>query len=378
MDRGPGRSTQPMDVPQRPPEPPGPTPEPRLGHDLRGRSMANATRHTGGPRSPVRAAHLLPGGHRRPRRRAIPGGHARRIRQLGPQRPRRPGAGRAAPRLQQGRAPRGGRPREPCADRAQIPRMRPRCAATSPWTATRLSPPSRPSRRRSRCSESPAPHAPSPADPTPVLARWSRGAKVQRKPPRSTPKPLGASKGAAVPTSSHRWAKPIGVVALVSSTLHLLSDVIGRSGPTLFIVARVADQRNERKFVRAGADRVVNPCDIGGSRMGALAFQPHVAEFLDEVLENEIRDVDLREVPVKPGSPTAGAAVGRVTHGEDHALVIAVRSIWSASTPTPPTGSGGWRTRVSPTSSSASASGEGEGGREREARAFSRDRVRGR
>jgi voltage-gated potassium channel len=93
----------------------------------------------------------------------------------------------------------------------------------------------------------------------------------------------------------------------------------------LFIVARVADQRNERKFLRAGADRVVNPYDIGGSRMGALAFQPHVAEFLDEVLDNEIRDVDLREVPVERGSPTAGSALGRVTDGEDHALVIAVR-----------------------------------------------------
>jgi voltage-gated potassium channel len=93
----------------------------------------------------------------------------------------------------------------------------------------------------------------------------------------------------------------------------------------LFIVARVADQRNERKFLRAGANRVVNPYDIGGSRMGALAFQPHVAEFLDEVLDNEIRDVDLREVPIEAGSPAAGTSLASVTGGEDHALVIAVR-----------------------------------------------------
>ena len=51
--------------------------------------------------------------------------------------------------------------------------------------------------------------------------------------------------------------------------------------PELHIVARTDHQHNEAKFFHAGADRVVNPYEIGGSRMGALALHPTLAEFLD-------------------------------------------------------------------------------------------------
>jgi len=77
------------------------------------------------------------------------------------------------------------------------------------------------------------------------------------------------------------------VAALSNDSDNLSLTLTARSlRAELLIVARAADQRNERKFLRAGADRVVNPYEIGGSRMGAIALQPHVAEFLDEVLHD--------------------------------------------------------------------------------------------
>lgn len=92
----------------------------------------------------------------------------------------------------------------------------------------------------------------------------------------------------------------------------------------LLIVARVADQRSSRKFRRAGADRVVNPYEIGGARMAALAFRPHVAEFLDEVVHAEEFDVDIHELIVAPGSPAVGLTLADVLEGE-HAAIVAVK-----------------------------------------------------
>ena len=55
-------------------------------------------------------------------------------------------------------------------------------------------------------------------------------------------------------------------------------------GPRAVIVSRAGSEAAVGKLVQAGADRVVNPQDLGGARMAALAFQPHVAEFLDVIM----------------------------------------------------------------------------------------------
>ena len=97
--------------------------------------------------------------------------------------------------------------------------------------------------------------------------------------------------------------------------------------PELFIVARTDDQTNEPKFFQAGADRVVNPHHIGGSRMGALAMHPTLAEFLDEVLHDEMHDIHIIEVTV----PAASSAIERTLSSvlsdiTKPPLVLAVRS----------------------------------------------------
>ena len=96
--------------------------------------------------------------------------------------------------------------------------------------------------------------------------------------------------------------------------------------PDIFIVARTNDQKNEPKMLQAGADRVINPHQIGGSRMAALALQPHVAEFLDEVLHDESHDVSVNEVIVPDGSAMEGRALMDL-RAEDgrRSLIIAIR-----------------------------------------------------
>ena len=102
-------------------------------------------------------------------------------------------------------------------------------------------------------------------------------------------------------------------LALVLTARSLRSD--------LLIVARVESDRDERRFTRAGANRVVNPYEIGGARMAAMAFRPHVAEFLDEVIHAEEHDVDINELRVAPGSVADGAELSMVAS----AVVMAVK-----------------------------------------------------
>jgi voltage-gated potassium channel len=117
------------------------------------------------------------------------------------------------------------------------------------------------------------------------------------------------------------------IAAIGSDSDNLALTLTARSMRSdLRIVARVAEQRNERKFLRAGADEVVNPYDIGGSRMAAIAFRPHVAEFLDKVMRADEHDVDFYELVVSAGSRADGQALTDVTGGDTiRALVVAIK-----------------------------------------------------
>ena len=95
--------------------------------------------------------------------------------------------------------------------------------------------------------------------------------------------------------------------------------------PDLHIVARTNDQTNEPKFFQAGADRVVNPSEIGGSRMGALAMHPTLAEFLDEVIHDESHGVTVDEISVPDTASAIGRPLGDVVGTSGQPLVIAIR-----------------------------------------------------
>jgi voltage-gated potassium channel len=77
----------------------------------------------------------------------------------------------------------------------------------------------------------------------------------------------------------------------------------------LFIVARVEEPGAEQKLRRAGADRVVSPYQIGGSRLAQAVLQPTVVDFIDLATATEHLELQLEETRVDPGSPLAGATL---------------------------------------------------------------------
>jgi len=118
------------------------------------------------------------------------------------------------------------------------------------------------------------------------------------------------------------------VAAVAEDAANLFVVVSARAlRPDLFIVARVRIEANESKLLRAGADRVVNPQQIGGARMAAFVVQPHVAEFLDVVMHDGSLEFRLAELTVTDASSVAGRTL-REAHLRDRtgALVLAIRT----------------------------------------------------
>ena len=117
------------------------------------------------------------------------------------------------------------------------------------------------------------------------------------------------------------------VLALDSDVDNLYVALTARSMcPGLFIVARSNDSSAEPKLRQAGVNRVVNPHEIGGSRMAALVLQPDVVEFLDVVMHDEELEVHLEETRVVSGGPYAGLALAACKIAESTgATVLAVR-----------------------------------------------------
>ena len=117
------------------------------------------------------------------------------------------------------------------------------------------------------------------------------------------------------------------VAALDTDADNLYVTVAGKSmRPDIQIIARARSEFSEPKLVRAGADRVVNPQQLGGDRMASFVLQPHVVDFVDVVMHDGTLKFRLEELIVSDVSPLSGATL-RSAHLRDRtgALVLAIR-----------------------------------------------------
>lgn len=117
------------------------------------------------------------------------------------------------------------------------------------------------------------------------------------------------------------------VCVMSNDAADLYVTLSGRSlNPGLFIIGRARVADSEEKIRRAGADRVINPQAIGGSRIAALLLQPHVAEFLDVVTREAGMEFRLEEMHLGPQCRLCGVGLGDSDlRSRTGALVLALR-----------------------------------------------------
>jgi len=79
--------------------------------------------------------------------------------------------------------------------------------------------------------------------------------------------------------------------------------------PGIFLVSRAVDEGSESKLLKAGADRVVKPYELGGGRMVQLLLRPGVMDFIDGVARNRDVEIALEEIHVPDSSPLVGKSL---------------------------------------------------------------------
>ncbi|MCX7620619.1 MAG: potassium channel protein [Acidimicrobiales bacterium] len=96
--------------------------------------------------------------------------------------------------------------------------------------------------------------------------------------------------------------------------------------PDIFVIARARVSQAEARLRQAGANRTINPQFLGGARVGAMALQPHVAEFVDVVMHDRNIEFRLEELIVADGSPLGDCSIREAQiRDRTGALVLAVR-----------------------------------------------------
>ncbi len=90
--------------------------------------------------------------------------------------------------------------------------------------------------------------------------------------------------------------------------------------PKLRIIARLANDENRKKLLRAGADEVVHTEAIGGLRMASMMIRPSVVTFLDQMLRVTGETLRVEELSVSPG--LADKTLGELKLGETTGLLV--------------------------------------------------------
>jgi voltage-gated potassium channel len=95
-----------------------------------------------------------------------------------------------------------------------------------------------------------------------------------------------------------------GLIAALGSDAENVYAVLTARGlrPDLFIIARADSEDAKQKMLRAGADRVVSPYQIGAVQMAQTALRPAVVDFVALATSSEHLELAMEQVSIAEGS----------------------------------------------------------------------------
>jgi voltage-gated potassium channel len=77
----------------------------------------------------------------------------------------------------------------------------------------------------------------------------------------------------------------------------------------LFIIGRAETTDAKSKLVRAGADRVISPYQIGGLQLAQTALRPAVVDFVQLATSSDNLDLNMEQVQIAEGAALAGQSL---------------------------------------------------------------------
>lgn len=97
------------------------------------------------------------------------------------------------------------------------------------------------------------------------------------------------------------------ITCLADDAHNVYSILLARQlNPNITVIARAVEDGAEERLRLAGANRVLNPYKVGGTRLAITALKPTVTDFIDASLSGSSMELELAEVVVHPSSDLAG------------------------------------------------------------------------
>ena len=92
--------------------------------------------------------------------------------------------------------------------------------------------------------------------------------------------------------------------------------------PDLFIIARAETEEAKAKLVRAGADRVLSPYQIGGLQLAQTALRPAVVDFVQLATGSDNLDLNMEQVQIGTDTALAGRTIVQANLRQRFGVVV--------------------------------------------------------
>lgn len=115
-----------------------------------------------------------------------------------------------------------------------------------------------------------------------------------------------------------------GLISVVTSDTENVYITLTARGlnPDLYILARSGEEGSEIKLKRAGANKVVSPYHIGGSRMAQAILRPNVVDFIEVATGREHLDLQMEEIEIPGESRFSGETIVSCGFRKDTGVII--------------------------------------------------------
>jgi voltage-gated potassium channel len=118
--------------------------------------------------------------------------------------------------------------------------------------------------------------------------------------------------------------KAKGLISVVTSDTENVYITLTARGlnPDLFILARSGEEGSEVKLKRAGANKVVSPYLIGGSRMAQAILRPTVVDFIEIATGHEHLELQMEEILIPDHSVFIGESLASSGFRKETGVII--------------------------------------------------------
>jgi voltage-gated potassium channel len=113
------------------------------------------------------------------------------------------------------------------------------------------------------------------------------------------------------------------VSAVTSEAENVFITMTARDlSPSLFIISRFEENATKKKLLRAGANKVVNPYQIGSEKITHIILKPTISKILDFAHQRGQFALNIDELEIKADNPLVGQTVRQCRIRDDHNIII--------------------------------------------------------